>query len=533
MKTKNQTKSKNQTDAKKPLTKDQQAINHKRQGKLIFALAIGIISLFFISVIAIASYFVWQANITHTITIVAMDGISFSTPLENKVKNKKEFSFTFHLHDDIVPYPTLSSVTANGKKLLAKEGVFVIENVTKNIEILISGYGTSGLIINDTTVEEGVDLEKIVIPYGINKIEAHAFTSFPNLTELYLPTTIKTIESGAFENCTNLNKISGTNQLHYVGKNAFSNTEWLQSQPNGVVYMGKNAYSYSGEMPKSFSLNINDGTLSITESAFENQSNLVALTLPQSVKIIESEAFINCEGLLDITIGDCVEKIGKDSFLNTAWLKSKPAGIVYLNNWCYGALGSLESGSAIIDDSAIGIASHAFEYHSGLSFVVLPSNLKHIGTYAFNYTNFAHLPLPETLISIGEHAFANSGLVRITLPNSVETIGNHAFMNSQLDSITLGNSLKNLDDGVFLDCQNLKTITINSQLTHIHTSAFENCENIEIITIHSETPAKIVSTNLLADASENLQIFVPATALDDYKNMSGWNSVRDKIFAIA
>ena len=59
----------------------------------------------------------------------------------------------------------------------------------------------------------------------------------------------------------------------------------------GVVYAGKVAYDYKGEMPANTNLVLEEGTKGITEDAFEGCTSLTSITIPDSVTSIGDKAF--------------------------------------------------------------------------------------------------------------------------------------------------------------------------------------------------------------------------------------------------
>ncbi|MDR1463761.1 MAG: InlB B-repeat-containing protein [Oscillospiraceae bacterium] len=70
-------------------------------------------------------------------------------------------------------------------------------------------------------------------------------------------------------------------------------TPWYNNQPSGVVYVGKIAYGFKGEiMPEGTNIVLLDGTKGIAEYAF-TQKNLVSITIPASVSYIDDRAFRN------------------------------------------------------------------------------------------------------------------------------------------------------------------------------------------------------------------------------------------------
>ena len=109
-----------------------------------------------------------------------------------------------------------------------------------------------------------------------------------------------------------------------LGGNTFSDTAWYASQPDGVVYIGKVAYKYKGEMPENTIISIKEGTTEITSRFSPNIQNgslkefycpnLIDLEIPDSVKVIGAYAFYGCENLTSLDIPDSVTKIGNNAF---------------------------------------------------------------------------------------------------------------------------------------------------------------------------------------------------------------------------
>ena len=90
------------------------------------------------------------------------------------------------------------------------------------------------------------------ISYEVIAIDDRAFYN-SKITYISIPSSVKTIGSEAFTGCSKLNTISVPYDYVYKDKNFFyawssrgiglENTPWYQSQADGVVYLGKVAYS--------------------------------------------------------------------------------------------------------------------------------------------------------------------------------------------------------------------------------------------------------------------------------------------------
>ena len=68
-----------------------------------------------------------------------------------------------------------------------------------------------------------------------------------------IPSNVTTIESEAFSGCGFFAGPIPTS-VTSIGPDAFAGTNWLQNQPDGIVYINNMVYTYKGTMPASTSL---------------------------------------------------------------------------------------------------------------------------------------------------------------------------------------------------------------------------------------------------------------------------------------
>ena len=159
------------------------------------------------------------------------------------------------------------------------------------------------------------------IKEGTRLLAKSAFVSCQSLTSVTIPNSMTSISSRVFYNCNNLTSITIPNSVTSIEEGAFDNTAWYNNQPDGVVYVGKVAYNYKGEMPANTKIIIKDGTLGIANYAFADDNgvyyhyNLISVVIPGSVTSIGDYAFRSCENLSSVTIHNGVKIIGNWMFM--------------------------------------------------------------------------------------------------------------------------------------------------------------------------------------------------------------------------
>jgi hypothetical protein len=132
-------------------------------------------------------------------------------------------------------------------------------------------------------------------------------------------------------------------------------------------------------MPEGTAVDVREGTVSISESAFEGKRNLTSITIPNSVKSIGEYAFLDCIILTSITIPNSVTSIGSEAFYGCSSLTdivvesgnenySSFDGVMLNKNiliYCPGG----KSGSYTIPEGVTSIGDFAFVHCSSLTSV--------------------------------------------------------------------------------------------------------------------------------------------------------------------
>ena len=302
----------------------------------------------------------------------------------------------------------------------------------------------------------GNDIETLVVEDGVTSIGEDAFYDCDKLTTATIGSSVKSIGQNAFRDCDNLATINGCEGVTHLGNGAFSDTAWYDNLPDGLHYVGHVAYDYIGDMPANTSIKINPGTIEIAACCFDDQSGLVAVTIPSSVVTIGEDAFSYCKGLTSITIPSSVKTIVDEAFMGCDKLETI--------------------------EGCAGVTSVEYDAFYGTKWYNdQEDGLVYLGSIAYKYKGEmpedTEITLKNGTMVIASGCFVSlSNLVSVTIPNSVVSINSSAFDEcTKLENITIPNSVTTIGDEAFSDCSDMKTVTIGSGVTYIGEDAFYGC----------------------------------------------------------
>ena len=299
------------------------------------------------------------------------------------------------------------------------------------------------------------------IPNSVTSIGGYSFQACKSLTSINIPQGVTSIGDGAFIDCSGLTSITIPEGVTRIGDKAFQGTPWFDNQPDGLIYVGKVAYQYKGTMPNETTINIKDGTVGITDNAFNGCSGLVFVSIPNSVTSIGRGAFEGCSSLTSIDIPEGVTSIGYFAFKGCSSLTSIdiPEGVTRID---------------------VG----AFEGCSALSSITFPGSLKTIdGSILYGFNGRRGTSSLKS-ITVGEGAESFGGFpilenATITLPNSLTTIWSQAFEGCRNCTVRLGTGIKSISDAFYnTDDMTIYIYSFNRPNTAYHCFYWaQNCKS--------------------------------------------------------
>ena len=381
--------------------------------------------------------------------------------------------------------------------------------------------------------------------YTVSIITKQAFASKTNMESLIIPSGVETIEAEAFNACSKLKWIESKIVNPISISNVFANTNATLFIPSNNVsdYKAKGwnflnvfvgdrkqtdvdgwTYVYSTGDKKAVLTRVgNVGTnvtingtfkigreeytvTSVGDAVFKGKSNIEALTIAKSIENIGANAFEGCVKLVSITCeGSSPAKLGADAF---------PSANVTVN---------------VPNDAVNTYKNHPDWKQFGVHILGITTSVEDDPTGAYNIIVPAGGDAtPEVEIWNGLDASGD-----VVIPEVVELNGS--------DYKVTGIAANAYDSNT-----DLTSIVIPSSITSIGASAFAGCTNLKSITVYCVTPINLSAVAATRRAltraggsssvfegvnKETCILYVPAESIDAYKQAEGWKDFK-KIYAI-
>jgi hypothetical protein len=247
---------------------------------------------------------------------------------------------------------------------------------------------------------------------------------------------------------------------------------------------------------------------------FYQDSTLVSILLPASVKTIGYSAFQDCAALTSFTVPAATTDLGGallSGCVNISEINfQEPSSLTAITSGFFAGMANLKKvkipasittmpvdafiygntyftgDSILVDPANTAFASdNGILYDKtketllvcpqGITAPVIPAGVVNIGNQAFRYGKLTAVAIPASVKSIGTNAFSNSKIVDLSFAagSVLESIANQAFYRDTfLVAVNLPAGLKTIGNEVFNGADSLKTITLPAGITSIGNSVF-------------------------------------------------------------
>ena len=438
-------------------------------------------------------------------------GMFYSNPLKN-VYIGRNLRYTSDADNGFSPFKDLSTIQT---VTFSQAGT-----ITQILPYLLNGCSS---------------VKNFLLPESLTFIGGYAFANMGSLENCIIPNNVTALGDGAFQNDSLLASVALSNRLPILNKDLFSNCVVLDnlSIPASVTEIKDNAFTKCTSMKN---LRIENGTevMSVgrnrngttsmfrdcpieklhlgrwltydvsayTYAPFESKGNLTELSLGETVGTIGKYLFRNCTALPEVVIPSGVESIGEQGFYNCRSVTRLTLG-----------------------EGLTSLGEKAFARNISLDNVKMPSTLTAISDGCFSgCTGLVNLELNSGLEIIGPRAFENcSKLTSVDIPAKVYGLGVEAFQGcTSLSVVTIPEgAISSVGARAFKGCSNVGWISLGSNVTSLGVNCFEGCSKVGHIKSYNTVPP-VGSPGFPQNVIDNGTVFVPADAVQDYKDSDTW-----------
>ena len=379
-------------------------------------------------------------------------------------------------------------------------------------------------------------LRSVTVPDTVTDIYEMAFYNCTALEEINIPASVTLIGSHAFGYCYDeqtgeyekvdgfkINYVKSTAGHLYALENGFTDEAYLLTEElsDGTLAVKKYVgHSKSYTVPSEI-----DGkkVTVIDEYAFNGNTDLESVTIPNGITEIRYKAFAGCSSLTSVSIPDTVTEIYDRTFFGCVKLKSVDISenITGIGYYAFGYYDDENKNTVKVDGFKINYVKntlgHRYAAENGftdecyLDVTELSDGTLSIAKYIGNDKEYV-IPSEingKIVTQIRMYAFADStSLTSVTIPDSVTRIGYSAFFGcTALKTITVPESVKNIAEyafGYYRDEETFEDVKVDGfKINYV-----KNTEGHRYALESGFTDESFIATEELSDGTLILKKFI-------------------------
>lgn len=259
---------------------------------------------------------------------------------------------------------------------------------------------------------------------------------------------------------------------------SFGDFRYSVNSDGTATITGRNGLSSNVVIPSSIDGHV---VTQIGYDAFKN-SDIVTVSIPDTVVTINSNAFLWCSSLKDVSLGNGVKTLGEYAFYHCKSIENIfiPESVTYLGKFAFSECDpstiTIDEKNTVYDSrnncNAI-IETKSNNILIGSRNTVIPEDVESIGSWSFSECyRLKSIIIPNNITSINSTTFLRCNNLSYVEMDSVRTIGDKAFNGTGLSSVSLP-KVSSIGVNSFYGCSRLTTVFLGKGLKEIKSAAFD------------------------------------------------------------
>jgi hypothetical protein len=234
----------------------------------------------------------------------------------------------------------------------------------------------------------------------------------------------------------------------------------------------------------------------ITNFAFASSTNIISISIPDSVTNMGEGVFSGCPALTSVALGNGIASIPVSAFSDCMALPAFAVGNGVTSIGAGAFSGCENLTNFTMGSNVTSIGNGAFFSCTSLPAITIGGGVTDIGITAFDFCeSLASVVIPDSTTNIPYDAFANClALTNVTIGRGVTSVGQNAFWGcGRLQTLVLPASVSSIGYQVFYECTNLTSVVVDpSNSVYVSVNGVLFTSNLaELIQYPAAAPARV------------------------------------------